>query len=104
MSPKTTYLGALLSISLIAPAAGCVLDEHDEIEMPQEESRSLGSVRDGARSSSHGSGIGSDSVSADVGSWSQTGSLAADRILHTATRLADGRVMVVGGFNPSAEL
>jgi hypothetical protein len=37
-------------------------------------------------------------------SWGRTGNLASDRILHTATRLQDGRVMVVGGYNASAEL
>jgi RHS repeat-associated protein len=45
---------------------------------------------------------GAVTASAEVG-WSQTGSLAMDRLLHTATRLQDGRVLVVGGYNPSVE-
>lgn len=36
--------------------------------------------------------------------WVPTGSLALDRLLHAATRLEDGRVLVTGGFNRTSEL
>ncbi|WPB72979.1 kelch repeat-containing protein [Archangium violaceum] len=36
--------------------------------------------------------------------WRPTGSLSLGRLLATATRLGDGRVLVVGGFNQASEL
>jgi N-acetylneuraminic acid mutarotase len=36
--------------------------------------------------------------------WTRTGNLAQGRLLHTATRLVDGRVLAIGGYNRSAEL
>lgn len=36
--------------------------------------------------------------------WEQTGNMMLDRLLPTATRLVDGRVLVAGGFNPTVEL
>jgi cysteine-rich repeat protein len=38
------------------------------------------------------------------GRWLSTGSLALPRMLHTATLLDDGRVLVAGGFNVTSEL
>ncbi len=38
------------------------------------------------------------------GRWLSTGGLALPRMLHTATRLDDGRVLVAGGFNVTSEL
>ena len=37
-------------------------------------------------------------VGAAPGSWSSTGSMATPRTVHTATRLADGRVLAAGGL------
>jgi hypothetical protein len=34
---------------------------------------------------------------ADTGSWTTTGGLNQGRVLHTATMLVDGRVLVAGG-------
>jgi hypothetical protein len=46
---------------------------------------------------------GTVTTSAETG-WAQTGRLAVERLLHTSTRLQDGRVLTVGGYNPTAEL
>ena len=43
-------------------------------------------------------------VSCDGPGWRMTGSLAQDRLLHTATLLNSGQVLVAGGFNRTAEL
>ncbi len=44
------------------------------------------------------------SVSTQEGSWSPTGRMANGRLLYTATRLPDGRVLAAGGYNRSAEI
>ncbi|HYO56161.1 kelch repeat-containing protein [Archangium sp.] len=36
--------------------------------------------------------------------WTPTGGMALGRMLYTATRLADGRVLAAGGFNQTSEL
>ncbi|KFE72517.1 hypothetical protein DB31_0780 [Hyalangium minutum] len=46
-----------------------------------------------------------DTLSSSVeGQWSATSAMAGSRLLHTATLLADGRVLVTGGYNRSTEL
>ncbi len=44
------------------------------------------------------------SVSTEEGRWSTTGRMANGRLLYTATRLPDGRVLAAGGYNRSAEI
>jgi hypothetical protein len=46
----------------------------------------------------------SGTCQAGGGGWLSTGSLALPRMLHTATLLDDGRVLVAGGFNVTSEL
>jgi len=50
------------------------------------------------------SGLASSVSSSQEGAWSPTGSLVNARLLHTATLLADGRVLATGGYNRSSEL
>jgi hypothetical protein len=47
--------------------------------------------------------IGSVSTPQESG-WKRTGNLAASRLLHTSTPLQNGRVLVLGGYNSTAEL
>ncbi len=49
-------------------------------------------------------GRATSATASPEGGWSATGSLASARLLHTATRLADGRVLATGGYNRSSEL
>jgi hypothetical protein len=53
-----------------------------------------------AARSAHSTSVSSGSE----GTWSPTGRMNSTRLLHTATALADGRVLAVGGYNRSAEL
>jgi hypothetical protein len=43
-------------------------------------------------------------ASGQTGAWVSTGSMAASRYYHTATRLQDGAVLVAGGYNSSNSL
>gem|GEM_PF-1691990 len=43
-------------------------------------------------------------ISVNDGRWSPTGRMANSRLLFTATRLPDGRVLAAGGYNRSAEI
>ncbi|WP_169800618.1 kelch repeat-containing protein [Archangium gephyra] len=63
-------------------------------EQPREEFRPSRTLLDRATSVS----------STSEGEWSPAASMAGGRFLHTATRLADGRVLATGGYNRSTEL
>ncbi|WNG17024.1 kelch repeat-containing protein [Cystobacter fuscus] len=60
------------------------------------------SIPNADQSDIDGDGVG-DACST-YGTWSPTGPMFQVRILHTATKLNDGRVMVTGGYNPSTEI
>lgn len=69
-------------------------------------------VAGGSTGNAEGAATGSQTIRADVSAelfdpatqtWSAAGSLASPRFEHTATRLSDGRVVVVGGLGPVGE-
>jgi len=60
-------------------------------------------AREPARSATASAIEGEQSL-ANESTWTRTGSMAQGRLLHTATRLVDGRVLAIGGYNRSAEL
>ncbi len=47
---------------------------------------------------------GAEALAGEEARWTATGGMALGRLLHSATPLPSGRVLVVGGFNRTAEL
>lgn len=91
-----TLLRALLGL-LLTTSGACA----GEAQEPSQPSAPL-EVKESSRSLEEASP--EDSVVIHEPTWTPTGHLALGRLLHRATPLPDGRVLVVGGYNRTVEV
>ncbi|WP_224243718.1 Kelch repeat-containing protein [Hyalangium gracile] len=87
---RTLKFGALALLL----ASGC---EDSSFQKAEEPTAALASPK------SQTQALGTVTTSEETG-WTRTSNLASAHLQQTATRLQDGRVLVLGGYNPTAEL